>query len=235
MPLRERVAVVVVRVVDPAAGIGVLEPGAADVGVLLDTTNGTPACCSRCAASRPDMPAPMITTRKSASGASVVLAASPARDGPRRGSASSSSSSGRYGGHRRRHRRVNSMICSSSRRPRAAVPAGIRRRGKRISGLQRECRGLRPAARRSSPPCGMRDEQWVGAQVVAQQREVAGDVRERRQQRRRSRPPRARGRISSSVAVIGLDVADERARRRLGRHAHSVTPFGACWFMKPNM
>ena len=34
--LRERVAVVVVRVVDAAAGIAVLEPGAADVVVLLE-------------------------------------------------------------------------------------------------------------------------------------------------------------------------------------------------------
>ena len=34
--LRERVAVVVVRDVDPAARVGVLEPGAADVGVLLE-------------------------------------------------------------------------------------------------------------------------------------------------------------------------------------------------------
>ena len=35
VPLRERVAVVVVGVVDPAAGIPVLVPGATDVGVLL--------------------------------------------------------------------------------------------------------------------------------------------------------------------------------------------------------
>ena len=33
----------------------------------------TPACCRRCAASRPDMPAPMITTRKSTSGATSAL------------------------------------------------------------------------------------------------------------------------------------------------------------------
>ncbi len=36
VPLRERVAVVVVRVVDAAAGIGVLPPRAADLAVLLD-------------------------------------------------------------------------------------------------------------------------------------------------------------------------------------------------------
>ena len=35
--------------------------------------NGTPACCSRCAASRPDMPAPMISTVKSTSGATSSL------------------------------------------------------------------------------------------------------------------------------------------------------------------
>ena len=40
VPLRERVAVVVVRVVDAATGIGVLEPRAADVVVLLDDDEG---------------------------------------------------------------------------------------------------------------------------------------------------------------------------------------------------
>ena len=49
---------------------------------------GTPACCSRCAAAMPDMPAPMIATRNSASGATSSLRHPGARLSPSRASSS---------------------------------------------------------------------------------------------------------------------------------------------------
>ena len=79
-----------------------------------------------------------------------------------------------------------------------------------------------------------REEQWIGAEVLTEHREITREIGERRKQRRDLGIVER----ATDLVVAGrdrLDVADERARRRLGRHAHSVTPFGACWFMKPNM
>ena len=79
-----------------------------------------------------------------------------------------------------------------------------------------------------------REEQGIRAEVLTEQREIAREICERRKQRRDL------GIVERATDLVvarrdRLDVADERARRRLGRHAHSVTPFGACWLMKPNM
>ncbi len=96
-----------------------------------------------------------------------------------------------------------------------------------------------------------RREQRVGPEVIAQQRQVAGQVRERRQQRRQL----GHRQCGPDLAVRcddRFDARDEgarRARRRAGRarHAvllgrfaaghvvHSLTPFGAFCPMKPNM
>ena len=92
--LRERVAVVVVRVVDPAAGIAVLPPRAADFAVLLDDHEGDAGLVQAVRGEQTGHAGPDDHARGSRSRGRRRHA--PAPDGPRREYASSSSSSGRY-------------------------------------------------------------------------------------------------------------------------------------------
>ncbi len=228
--LCEGVAVVVVRVVDATPRIRVLPPGAADAGVLVDDHERHARLLQPVRgeharhAGADDQDAEVDTGRE--------LVELPAR------CTTVLAPVGEFlfeqrevGGHRYatdgeledlEELAVRRRRCGAT--PVVAVPD---------QGLQRECPD---GGRLLIGETGLRhpEEQWIGAQVFPEQREIARDVGERRKQRCDlgvvERP-------SDLVVVRGdrLDVADERARRRLGRHAHSVTPFGACWLMKPNM
>ena len=228
--LCEGVAVVVIRVVDATPRIRVLPPGATDAGVLVDDHERharllQPARGDQARhAGADDQDAEVDTGRE--------LVELPAR------CTTVLAPVGEFlfeqrevGGHRYatdgeledlEQLVVRRRRCGAT--PVVAVPD---------QGLQREC-----------PHCGRllvaetglrhREEQWIGAEVLTEHREITREIGERRKQRRDLGIVER----ATDLVVAGrdqLDVADEGARRRLGRHAHSVTPFGACWLMKPNM
>ena len=144
--------------------------------------------------------APMIDDAEVDVGRDVGLVPARRRGGPRRGSASSSSSSGRYVGH------VGAADgelhdAQQRRRRTAAAPATQPPSRKRIKVVEGE-RACRRLLLLGQPALGQREEHRVGAQVVAQQRQVAGDVGERGEQRRELGLCEG-GPISSSDAAIG--------------------------------
>ena len=83
----------------------------------------------------------------------------------------------------------------------AGARDGNRRRGTRTSTLERERRAPSACCAALMPPCGRASRLRVGAQVVAQQRQVAGDVRQRGQQRRHLRL----GEVGAELVVGGGD------------------------------
>ena len=199
--LRERVAVVVVRVVDPAARIRVLEPGAADVGVLLDDhvvdaglrepVRGEEARHARAddddaevgvggeVGLAPLRAAPVVAAERELllEQRQVVAHVGAADDVLHDAQRGRRATGGGGDSH--------AVVAEADRARRARA------------------RARWPAASARHPALREREQVRVGAQVVAQQREVAGDVRERGQQRRDLGLGEVRARISSSVAVIG--------------------------------
>ena len=146
-------------------------------------------------------------TWKSTSGATSALRhAGARRSSPR--NASSSSSSGRYAAmSAAADRELHDP--QERRRRTAAARAGSRRRGTGSSASSASSRASACCVV-GEPALGHAEQQRVGPQVVAQQRQVAGEVGERRQQRRDL------GVLESGAdLVVGLgdrlDRADERA------------------------
>ena len=223
--LGERVAVVVVRDVDPAAGIGVLQPRAADVGVLVEHDVGHAGLLPggrrrRC----PDMPAPMMATWNGAVGVDVVLVPRGAPAG-RPCSASSSRIIGRYSSISA-GRRPGTRGSVAGRRRSASARRRCRRRGTRSSVCRRQLADGRLLLGRQAALV-LAHQQRVDAQVGAQQREVAGDVGQRRQQGRAGRRPRARRgsrRRSAVIGWMGRASAMMRAPQRSRRVCRDGTP-----------
>ena len=157
-----------VRHIDAAAGIAVLEPRAADVFVLLDHHEVNSACFHRCAATMPDMPAPTITTS-----AGLDRRCPCATRGQEVVAASDSSSNSKrpevlVG---RRSPIANVIICRS-----ASVSAtGAAHRGE-IAQIFSVPRPPPPATR--AVPSTSRPEDHTadrrGAEMIAQQREISG-------------------------------------------------------------
>ena len=231
--LRERVAVVVVRVVDAAARIRVLEPGAADVVVLLEDHERHAGLLQPVGGEQARHAGADDQRRRSRRPARARRAASPARGGPRRGRRAPPRAAG---GTRAISAppTANSMICSSASS--AGGGAGSHPVAEARSSASSASSRAVACCSSVSPPCGMREQQRVGPQVVAQQRQVAGRVGERGQQRRqlgvveaRGSRRRTRGDRLDRRATNGLDVTSSVS----SAHSRS-TPFGACCFMKPN-
>ena len=185
--LRERVAVEVVGHVDPAPGVAVLEPRAADVVVLLEDTTRDAGLAEPVGGDEArHAGADDRRRRNGRSGVDVVLApARRAESSP--ASASSSTSSVKYesdtaaGGeldHRPQRRRD----------PRWA-PRRSGRRAARRSVSAASSAGGTSLLTRAIPPLGSAQSLRVGPQIVSQQRKVAGGLRERGQQRGRRCDP----------------------------------------------
>ena len=231
VPLGEGVAVVVVRVVDAAAGIGVDEPCTREVVVLLDDLVGDTGLGEAVGgedaghAGADDQHVHAATRRhlgeRPVRGAAVLAAV----------------------GHLlfeqrqiRVHRRATDgeledldQLVVGRRGSRVATAVSVRRDRR-----ERERPDLR-LLRVGQPALRHRREQRVGAEVLAEQAEVSGEVGQGRQQRREL----SFGQRCADLGVggrDGRDARDERARRGgcVGRHHDSCTPFGARWPMNPN-
>ena len=233
--LRERVAVVVVRVVDPASGIRVLEPRPADVVVLLDDDEGDTGLLQAVRGEQPRHPGTDDQRRGSRRPGAISSMRQP---GARRSSpryASSSSSSGRYGcisAPPTAYCMISSS-CSSegggagrqpASRNRTSASNATRARLRLLLVAQSALRQRRPSSG-SGRSSGRRSDRSPVAYAS------------RREQRRDSASAR-KARISSSDSVIGSIAAtnglEVNVSVKICRPAHASTPFGACCFMKPN-
>jgi hypothetical protein len=198
VPLRKGVAVVVVRVVDSATRIRVLVPGAADVVVLLDDGVGDAGLLEPVRGEDARHAGADDQHGEVAVGIEVGLA--PLRAAavvtPQRelllqqrhvvvhvGAAHDVLHDLHEVVARRRRREQTVMVPEADERVEREVPCGGLLLGRH-------------------PALGEGEQVRIGTQVVAQQREVAGDVRERRQQRR----DLGYGEVRAQLVVSGGDV-----------------------------
>ena len=216
--LGERVAEVVVGVVDPAPRIAVLVPGAADVVVLVDDDEVDARLGEAVAGEQARHAGPDDQHAEVGVGGDLVLAPG--------GAAPVLAAVGQL---LLQQRQVGGDVEAAHGVAHDAEDVGVGRRGRGdaaavTEGDQRvERQGADRRRLLVGEPAGReREQQWIGLQVVAEQRHVARGVGQRGEQRLQL----GVGQEAADLVVGAVDrgdLGDERTRRRRGRVGHGLT------------